>query len=313
MNAPFDAPWLASSTLEKLLEHRFLAELTSQLWCRGTREFDILHSEVDAFGHDLVIECQGIIRHIQLKAMVRGGKRRDVGVSVALAQRPSGCVIWMFYDPSTLELGPFLWLGTAPGEPLPPPGGRTGRHTKGNAQGVKAERPGIRLVPRSRFEKIESIDALAERLFGIPQGTGALAAARQMTLLREHIPAQPPPEGPEWLARVHAGDFGAVPAALPWESSVELAHLVDGYDLVKQAGWGDPFRFAEVRLASAMMAGEWAGGPAELWASLFLEHRRWRMAGADPDPQQRVLLDRLCARLSAALAGASIGESPATA
>ena len=312
MNAPSDAPYLASSTLEKLLEHRFLAGLATHLWCRGTREFDVLHPEVDAFGHDLVIECQGIIRHIQLKAMVRGGKRRDVGVSVALARRPSACVIWMLYDPATLELGPFLWLGEAPGQPLPPPGEKVGRHSKGNAQGVKAERPGIRLVPQSRFEKIESNDALAERLFGIPQGTGALAVARHMTLLREHLAAQPAPEGPAWLGRVRAGKFEAIPAELSWESSVELAHLVDGYDLVKQAGWGDPFRFAELRLASATMTGDWAGGPAELWASLFLEHRRWRMAGIDPDPQQRALLDQLYARLWAALAGAATGKSPAT-
>lgn len=312
MNAPSDAPYLASSTLEKLLEHRFLAGLATQLWCRGTHEFDILHSEVDAFGHDLVIECQGIIRHIQLKAMVRKGKRRDVGVSVALGQRPSGCVIWMLYDPETLELGPFLWLGEAPGEPLPSPGEKVGRHTKGNAQGVKAERPGIRLVTRSRFEKIESIDTLADRLFGIPQGTGAAATARQLEFLREHLAAQPQPEGPAWHGRVGSGDFNAIPSDLSWESSIELAHLIEGYDLVKQAGWGDPFRFAEVRLASATMTGDWSGGPAELWASLFLEHRRWRMAGADPDPQQCALLDRLCARLSAALTRASIGENPAT-
>lgn len=312
VNAPSDAPYLASSTLEKLLEHRFLAELTTHLWCRGTREFDVLHPEVDAFGHDLVVECQGIIRHIQLKAMVREGKRRDVGVSVALARRPSACVIWMLYDPATLELGPYLWLGEAPGEPLPSPGGRIARHTKGNAQGVKAERPGIRLVPRSRFEKIESIDLLAERLFGIPQGTGGAATARQLELLREHLAAQPQPECPAWLTRVRAGDFAVIPSDLSWESSIELAHLVEGYDLVKQAGWGDPFRFAEVRLASATMTGDWSGEPAELWASLFLEHRRWRMAGADPDPQQRALLDRLCARLSASLAEASTGENPAT-
>lgn len=311
MNAHSEAPWLASSALEKLLEHRFLAELATRLWCRGTREFDILHPEVDASGHDLVIECQGIIRHIQLKAMVREGKRRHVSVSIALARRPSACVIWMLYDPATLELGPFLWLGESPGEPLPPPGDKVGRHTKGNAQGVKAERPGIRLVPRSKFEKIENIDDLADRLFGIPQGTSAAATPRQLEVLREHLAAQPEPDGAAWLKRARAGGFGAIPADLSWEGSVQLAHLVEGYDLVRQAGWGDPFHFAEVRLASATMTGDWSGGPAELWASLFLEHRRWRMAGIDPDPQQRALLDRLCAQLSMALSGALTGKIPA--
>ena len=77
MNAHSEAPYLASSTLEKLLEHRFIAGLATHLGCRGTREFDVLHSEVDAFGHDIVLECQGAIRHIQLKAMVREGMRRE--------------------------------------------------------------------------------------------------------------------------------------------------------------------------------------------------------------------------------------------
>jgi hypothetical protein len=293
MNAHFEAPWLASSTLEKLLEHRFLADLTTHLWCRGTRDFDVLHPEVDTFGHDLVIECQGIIRHIQLKAMVRNGKRRDVGVSLALAGRPSACVIWMLYDPVTLRIGPFLWFGASPGEPLPSPGVRIGRHTKGNAQGCKAERPGIRLLPRSKFERLDTIDLLAERLFGLPQGTSAIAVERQMQLLRDNVPNQPQPELTPWLQRVQAGDFEVIPRNLSWGDSVELAHLIDGYELVKRAGWADPFRFAETRLALATLRGEWSGGPAELWISLFLEHRRWRMAGREPDPPQREILDRL--------------------
>jgi hypothetical protein len=302
MNTSPTAPYLASSRLEKLLEHRFLAALGTHLWCRGTRDSDILHSEVDAHGHDLVIECQGTIRHIQLKAMVRGGKRRDVGVAVALAQRPSGCVVWMEYDPLTLDLGSFLWFGSEPGEPLPAPGGRIARHTKGNAAGVKAKRPGLRLVRRSAFERIDDIGVLAERLFGIPQGSGPIPAQRQLALLSAHLCSRPAPEGAAWLQRVPAGGFGCIPDDLSWETSVALAHLIEGYDLVKQAGWGDPYRFAETRLALATMTGGWSGGPAELWASLFLEHRRWRMAGTDPDAPQRALLDRLCSQLRQGLA-----------
>ena len=293
MNAHSEAPWLASSTLERLLEHRFIAELTTHLWCRGTREFDVLRSEVDAHGHDLVIECQGLIRHIQLKAMVRGGKRRDVAVAVSLTQRPSGCVVWMHYDPLTLELGPFLWFGAAPGEPLPPLGERIARHSKGNASGVKGERPALRLVRRSTFESLDSIELLSERLFGIPQGSGVTAAQRQLELLSEHLRSRNAPEGETWLQRVAGGDFSAIPNELSWASSLGLAHLVDGYDLVEQAGWGDLFKFAERRLAIAAITGKWSGGPAELWGSLFLEHRRWRFAGKDPNAEQLMLLDQL--------------------
>lgn len=45
----------------------------------------------------------------------------------------------------------------------------------------------------------------------------------------------------------------------------------------------------------------WSGGPAELWACLFLEHRRWRMASRDADPERTKILNRLCRQLRATL------------
>jgi hypothetical protein len=289
----------ASSLLEKVLEHRLLAALTTELWCRGVRDFEVLRGEVDAQGHDLVFEVAGLVRHAQLKAMVRGGKRRDVGVSLALARKPAGCVIWMIYDPDTLELGPFLWFGGEPGEPLPPPGDRVVRHSKGNAAGEKMERAGHRLVSRSRFATLETVCELVDALFGTP---GARRVEPdQLALLREQLERSEPVQAPAWVARVREGDFGALPADLSFETSVELAHLIDGYGLVPQAGWGDPFAFADERLERASCQGWWAGGPAELWACLFLEHRRWRMANRDPDPEQEEVLDRLCRQLRASL------------
>src|SRR5712692_8232980 len=57
------------------------------------------------------------------------------------------------FEPRTLELGPFLWFGAAPGEPLPDLSGYPiAKHTKGNAQGVKLPRPNLRVVPRSAFK-----------------------------------------------------------------------------------------------------------------------------------------------------------------
>lgn len=158
-----------SSSLEKVLEHRLLAAITTELWVRGVRDFEVLRGEVDAHGYDLVLEVSGILRHIQLKAMIRGGKRRDVGVSLALGRKPSGCVIWMTYDPDTLELGPFLWFGNDPGAALPALGDRSVRHSKGDAQGFKAERTGHRLVSRSRFSQLPDVGDLVDALFGKTQ------------------------------------------------------------------------------------------------------------------------------------------------
>jgi hypothetical protein len=161
-----DAPfWLDSACLEKLLEHRFVAELTTKLWLDGIRDFEVLRSEVDCHGYDLVVQARGITRHIQLKAMAVGGQRRRVNVNTRLVTKPCGCVIWMIYDPDTLRLGPFLWFGSEPNQPLPPLGDRMAKHTKGNAAGVKAEKPGHRLIPKSSFSKLPDMHSLCGVLF----------------------------------------------------------------------------------------------------------------------------------------------------
>ena len=83
-----------------------------------------------------------------------------------LAAKPSGCVVFMWFDGDTLALGPFgsRRARTAPARLS---GMRVGRHTKANAKGVKAKRQAIRVVPLSRFEKHVSIDAVVASLFGL--------------------------------------------------------------------------------------------------------------------------------------------------
>jgi hypothetical protein len=71
-------------------------------------------------------------------------------------------VIWTFFDRDTLELGPFLWFGGAPGQPLPPLGDKVGRHTRGD----KAERGEIRVVGKGRFRRLATVEELAAVLFG---------------------------------------------------------------------------------------------------------------------------------------------------
>ena len=159
------ATWRASSILEKVLEHRFIAEISTALWCKGISDFEVLRSEVDSHGYDLVIEANEKVRHIQLKALRRGGKRRGVTLSERLAAKPSGCVVWMVYDPATLALGPFLWLGGASGEPLPKLGERVAHQTRGNAKGEKAPRAGHRVVKKSAFEKVANVSDLVDALF----------------------------------------------------------------------------------------------------------------------------------------------------
>ena len=154
-----------SSAREKVLEYRFLAEVTAELYRRGL-EFDVLRSDVDALGHDLVMEANGIIRHIQLKTTYRGGKSARVTSNIRLATRPSGCLIWMIYDPHTLDITAFRWFGGVPGAALPDLGKRVAKHSRGNAGGTKNERPAHRVLPRRVFASIGDIAALVDQLFG---------------------------------------------------------------------------------------------------------------------------------------------------
>jgi hypothetical protein len=156
-----------ASAREKLLEHLFVGDLLRCFWRKGYSGIEVLRSEVDDSSYDLVLEYGGLLRHIKLKSSYRGAKTHDVNINSALARKPSGCVVWMFVEQATLELGPFLWFGGEPGSPLPHLGDRTGKHTKGDKTGKKAIRPNIRVLGRARFQKLDTIGSVAHALFGV--------------------------------------------------------------------------------------------------------------------------------------------------
>lgn len=160
------ALFLQSSLREKVLEHLFVGELLKALWTSGRRDIEVLRTEVDASGYDIVFECNGVGRHVQLKSSHRQAKTKSVNISLALARKPSGCIIWMEFDASTLELGPFHWLGDKPGKPVILVGYRSALHTRRGRGGVKHVRPGLCSVPRKKFEAVPTITGLIERLFG---------------------------------------------------------------------------------------------------------------------------------------------------
>jgi hypothetical protein len=116
---------------------------------------------------------KSITRHIQLKTLTVGGRASEVKIGLALAEKPSGCVIWIVVTPG-LEAQSYLWFGSKPGAALPDIGLlRTAKHTKANALGEKAYRPNHRLLPRSRFTRLTSIDEVLANLFGIDQVIGS--------------------------------------------------------------------------------------------------------------------------------------------
>ena len=169
MNQHFDerdAHSRYSTLRESIVEYVFVGDALRRLWQLGVTDVEVLRSEFDAGGYDLVMGYREIVRHIQFKTVKVGGKAADTKISVKLMDKPSGCVIWIVVTPQ-LDLQSYLWFGGAPGQPLPDIRDlRVARHTKGNAEGSKTHRPNHRIVPRSRFELLATMDDVLFKLFG---------------------------------------------------------------------------------------------------------------------------------------------------
>ena len=160
-----------SSYYEQLVEHIFISEVLQEVLYSFGKTVEVLRSEVDAFGYDVVFECNRVLRHIQLKSSKADAKARKQNVNVALADKPGGCVIWLFREenPNTHRMDlSFLRFGSEAG--LPPPslnGFKVAKHSKGDAKGVKKERRAIREIPKSAFTSVPTTTELVEWLFGL--------------------------------------------------------------------------------------------------------------------------------------------------
>lgn len=156
-----------SSYREKLIEHLFIGELLKLSWLNHNCDLEVARPEVDNSGYDIVAEANRVIRHIQLKAAFVGSKTAKQNIHLKLANKPSGCVVWVYFNPDTLELGPFLFFGGKPGQPLPDiQDAEMAKHTKGNQDGVKNERPNIRKLNKGRFTAYKTAQEIYDILFG---------------------------------------------------------------------------------------------------------------------------------------------------
>ena len=158
--------YLHSTLRERIVEHVFVGDALRRLWQHGVTDVEVLRSEFDAGGYDLVMSHGRIVRHIQFKTSMADGKAASIKASLKLMDKPSGCIIWIMVTPE-LKLDSYRWLGGPPGQPLPDIRSmKVAKHTKANAKGKKAERPDQRIIPRSRFDSLDSLDEVLERLFG---------------------------------------------------------------------------------------------------------------------------------------------------
>jgi hypothetical protein len=109
--SPKEAHSSYSSLRERIVEHLFLGELLRHLWNRQAFKVELSRSESDSFGYDVVVEYEGVVRHIQLKSSV--GFAKPISVAKSLQRKPGGCVIGIVVS-EDLKLSSFLWLGNEP-------------------------------------------------------------------------------------------------------------------------------------------------------------------------------------------------------
>jgi hypothetical protein len=162
--------WLRSSHRAALLELLFVAEILRHLW--GKKMVEVLKPLVDEAGYDVALECNGVLRHIQLKssriAVKPAREPQKQILNLHLASKPNGCVVWVRFDDSfdPKEFS-YLWYGAEPGRGFPATDSlRVAKNPRANAQGVKHERTGLRVVPRRTFTQLASLEELVQSLFG---------------------------------------------------------------------------------------------------------------------------------------------------
>jgi hypothetical protein len=87
-----------SSYREKLIEHLFVGEVLKCLWKKSVCDVEVLKAETDHSGYDVVIDVNGIIRHVQLKASFKNARTHKQNLNRGLMYKPSGCVVWVVFD-----------------------------------------------------------------------------------------------------------------------------------------------------------------------------------------------------------------------
>jgi hypothetical protein len=101
-----------SRFFENLLEQRVLFDLRRHFATSSPpRLLNVLKSEVDAFGFDLVLSISDRAVHVQMKTRSGLPPSNRYDLSDALWSLPTACAVWTLYDAATLEPSSYYVLG----------------------------------------------------------------------------------------------------------------------------------------------------------------------------------------------------------
>jgi len=158
-----DAHFLHSSRREKILENLFIGEILRELWRRKIYDVELLQSDIDAAGYDLVLSLPNGMRHIQLKAST---KPKTWTVNGKISDKESGCVVVILVS-NELDYRGYLWFGNRMGEPCDDIRGfARAKHSKADATGKKSKRKDTFKMSKSKFTYVEKHSELVDILIG---------------------------------------------------------------------------------------------------------------------------------------------------
>lgn len=160
-----------SSYVESVLRQALIAQLSSVAWQRDPDEtLQVLSSEVDDAGFDIILAYRGASRPIQLKQAHNEKKRGHCSIRLSFSKMPGSCVILMSHTLDELKLDGCQFFGGAPGEPMSAIDGFKPSKTPGRRDGAgrRKVRTHYRDVPVNRFTALLSADALFDKLFPPP-------------------------------------------------------------------------------------------------------------------------------------------------
>jgi hypothetical protein len=78
---------------EKMIVHRFIADIMMLGWYKYKVEIKILHSEIDSSGYDIILKKDNIIRCVQLKTSGVDSKAPYQNLNILIAKEENPCII----------------------------------------------------------------------------------------------------------------------------------------------------------------------------------------------------------------------------
>ncbi len=78
---------------EKFVEHRFISDVLERLWRYGYYDVEVLHSESDNAGYDLVMTCNRVTSYIQLKSIIKTSRNTRHKIHARLAEKQNALVV----------------------------------------------------------------------------------------------------------------------------------------------------------------------------------------------------------------------------